>query len=197
MKFKLLKYIIIISSLILLLVLLTSYAYVSVNSKKQTYNSYTKIPYNHIALLPGTSKLMNNGKVNLFFTHRCDAVAELWENGKVFRIIISGDSTSKTYDEPELMRQELLRKGLPDSVLLLHKSGYNTKASIYFCKEKKIERLTIVSQKFHNERAILISKKMGINAIGYNANPVYTTYGVRVMIREWFARVKLITYLIF
>lgn len=197
MKLRQIKTFFLFLIIVLLLLITISYIYVSTNAKDKTYTSISEIPFNKTALLLGTSKFMNNGEVNLFFTTRCDAVAELWEKGKVLSIIISGDSTSKTYDEPEMMRQELLSKGLPDSILILHKSGYNTKASIIFCKNNNINDLTIVSQKFHNQRAIVISKNMDINAIGYNANPVYTTYGTRVMMREWFARVKLIFNLIF
>ncbi len=195
MKKKLLKSFLSIS-IILFLVLIISYSYVTVSANSQTYSNVVKIPFNHTALLLGTSKYMNNGNVNLFFTTRCNALVELWKNRKVSSIIISGDSTSKNYDEPELMRQELLSKGLPDSIIILHKTGYNTKASIFFCKNSNICQLTIISQKFHNERAIIISKSMGIDAIGFNAKPVYTTYGIRVIIREWFARVKLVIELV-
>ena len=90
------------------------------------------------------------------------------------------------------MRKELIKNGIPDSVLVLDKKGYNTRASIRFCKKMKVQSLTIVSQKFHNERAIVLANQLGINANGYNARPVYTTYGVRVWVREWFARVKLV-----
>lgn len=192
MKLRLTKTFFLLPIIVLLLLITISYIYVSTSAKDKTYTSISEIPFNKTVLLLGTSKFMNNGEVNLFFTTRCDAAAELWEKGKVLNIIISGDSTSKTYDEPELMRQELLSKGLPDSIMILHKKGFNTSASIIFCKNNNINELTIVSQKFHNQRAIVISKSMGINAIGYNANPVYTTYGTRVMMREWLARVKLV-----
>ncbi len=191
MKLKLIKLFFLLLIIILLL-LLSSYVFIIVSANGKTYDSSTEIPFNKTALLLGTSKYMDNGKVNLFFTTRCNAAAELWEKGKISSIIISGDRTSKIYDEPELMRQELLNKGLPDSVLILHKRGFNTKASIVFCKNNNISQLTIISQKFHNQRAIVISNNMGINAIGFNAKPVYTSYGLRVMIREWFARVKLV-----
>ncbi len=192
MKQKLLKSFLSISIIIVLLVLIISYSYVTASANSQTYSCVAKIPFNHNALLLGTSKYMNNGNVNLFFTTRCNALVELWEKEKVCNIIISGDSASNIYDEPELMRQELLSKGVPDSIIILHKTGYNTKASISFCHENDIHKLTIVSQKFHNERAIVISKNIGFNVIGFNAAPVYTTYGIRVMLREWLARVKLV-----
>ena len=192
MNFMRLKIVFSIPLFLLIIILVFSYVYVSINARKQIYSSVKTIPYNKTALLLGTSKYMNNGKVNLFFTHRCNAAIELWENGNIENVIISGDSTSRQYDEPELMRKELVENGMPDSLIVLDKKGYNTRASVLFCKRRNIEMLTIVSQQFHNERAIVLADAMGINAIAYNAKPVYASYGIRVWIREWFARVKLV-----
>jgi SanA protein len=197
MNFKFLRRFFGFSVVLLLLVLLFSYAFVSVSTRNSVYDNCSIIPFNNIALLPGTSRLMNNGKVNLFFTYRCDAVEELWKVGKIANIIISGDSANSSYDEPEWMRQELLSRGLPDSILILDKKGFNTRASLEFCKHRNINQLTVVSQRFHNERALVISENMGMDAVGYNAEPVFTTYGIRVMIREWFARVKVLFELVF
>ncbi len=192
MNFMRLKIAFSIPLFLLIIILVFSYVYVSINTRKQIYSSVKTIPYNKTALLLGTSKYMNNGKINLFFTHRCNAAIELWENGNIDNIIISGDSTSQIYDEPELMRKELVENGMPDSLIMLDKKGYNTRASILFCKKRSLEVLTIVSQQFHNERAIVLANAVGIDAIGYNAKAVYTLYGIRVWIREWFARVKLV-----
>lgn len=178
--------------ILLLIILVFSYVYVSISAKNQIYQPTETIPLYHTALLLGTSKYMNNGKVNLFFTYRCNAALELWQQGYIKRVIISGDSSSPTYDEPELMKNELIKNGFPDSLMVLDKKGFNTKSSILFCKLQDIDSLVVVSQQFHNERAIVLSNSLGINAIGYSADGVYTSYGIRVWIREWFSRVKLV-----
>lgn len=192
MKLRLLKKFFFISLTLLLAVLFSCYFYVALVAENYLFQNIDTIPSNKTGLLLGTSKFMNDGSVNLFFTNRCNAASELWKNGKINQLIISGDSTSRRYDEPELMRQELLEYGIPDSIIILDKVGFNTRSSILFCKTHKIDSLIIISQQFHNERAIVISISMGIDAIGYNAKPVYTSYGIRVWIREWFARVKLV-----
>jgi SanA protein len=180
----------------IILLLTFSYLFVFFKAKSKVYHTLAKIPYHDTTLLLGTSKYMDNGKVNLFFTYRCRAAVELWNKNKTRFFIISGDSTSPDYDEPLLMKKELIKSGVPDSIILLDKRGVNTRASLLFCKSKNIKNLTIVSQQFHNERAIVIAENLGIKAVGYDAKPVYTTYGIKVLIREWFARVKLILELI-
>lgn len=197
MNFRFLRGFLGFSVVLLLIVLLFSYAFVSLSARDRVFDEAYEIPFNATVLLPGTSRLMNNGKVNLFFTYRCDAVEELWMVGKISNIIISGDSASSSYDEPEWMRLELLNRGLPDSILILDKKGFNTRASLEFCMHRNINQITVVSQRFHNERALVISENIGMDAVGYNAEPVYTSYGIRVMIREWFARVKLVWELCF
>ena len=195
MKTKLFKYLISVAVTIVLIIVLSN-IFVSYKSKNKTFNSILEIPYGDTTLLLGTSKYMDNGKVNLFFTYRCLAAVELWNQNKTRFFIISGDSTGPDYDEPLLMKKELIKNGVPDSIILLDRQGVNTRASLLFCKSKNIKNLTIVSQQFHNERAIVIAENLGIKVVGYDAKPVYTTYGIKVLIREWFARVKLILELI-
>ena len=192
MKPRAIKKLFFVPAFSLAILLLFCYIYVTGFTYYKTHDNVIKTPFKEYTLLPGTSKYMDNGKINLFFTNRCDAAVELWNHNKTSFFIISGDSTSPAYDEAELMREELNKNGIPDSVLILDKNGFNTRASILFCKKMKIQDLTVVSQKFHNERAIVIANHYRINAIGYNAQPVYTSYGIRVWVREWFARVKLI-----
>ena len=53
-----------------------------------------------------------------------------------------------------------------------------------------LETYIIVSQKFHNERAVFIAKWKGIDAIGFNARDAGIKYGIKTRIREVFARCK-------
>ena len=53
-----------------------------------------------------------------------------------------------------------------------------------------LDKVTVISQKFHNERAIYIAKQKGLKAIGFNAQDISTSQGLKVQIREYLARVK-------
>lgn len=50
--------------------------------------------------------------------------------------------------------------------------------------------MTIISQEFHNERAIYLAEHFRIKAIGFNAQDVTNRLGFKTQIREYFARVK-------
>ncbi|WP_307692786.1 hypothetical protein [Tenacibaculum ovolyticum] len=59
------------------------------------------------------------------------------------------------------------------------------------------KNITIISQKFHNERAIYLAENNGINAIGFNARDVSGKYGLRVKVREYLARTKVFVDILF
>lgn len=157
----------------------------------KTYSSVEEVPNTRYGLLLGTSKYVKNGRKNLYFQYRIDAATLLLQSGKIKYLIISGDNGNKSYDEPTDMKNELILNGIDSTKLFLDYAGFRTFDSIVRAKEVfGQDTLLIISQKFHNERAIYIANRMGMNAIGFNAQDVQKAYGLKTIIREWFARVK-------
>lgn len=157
----------------------------------KTYNKAEDIPYNRVGLVLGTSKMLANGSVNRYFDYRIKAATELYKAGKIDYIIISGDNSRKTYDEPTDMKQELIGNGIDSTKIYLDYAGFRTFDSMIRVKEIfGQEKVTVISQHFHNERAIYIASKLGIDAVGFDAQDVGTRYGRTTMLREKFARVK-------
>lgn len=70
------------------------------------------IPANNAGLLLGTSKFLRNGKLNQYFENRISATMQLYKAGKVKNIVISGDNSKKDYNEPEDMKNELIKRGI-------------------------------------------------------------------------------------
>lgn len=161
------------------------------NTKAYITADITNTNYCKTALLLGTSKTLKSGKKNDFFYNRISATAELYKNGKIKFIIVSGDNGNKDYNEPQDMKNELILLGIPDSIIYLDYAGFRTFDSVIRAKEIfGQDSLLVISQKFHNERAIYIARKNNISAWGYNAKDV-TAYSVfRTKIREYFARDK-------
>jgi len=160
-------------------------------AKDSVYNEVSKIPYNKVGLLLGTSKTLSSGEENLYFMNRIVAVNELFKAHKISYIVISGDNNKKEYNEPLDMKNELLKVGIPDSSIILDYAGFRTYDSVI--RINKIfgqEKFTIISQEFHNRRAIYISNRLGCEAIGFNAKDVNMYKGFRTKLRENFARVK-------
>ena len=151
-----------------------------------------EIPKCKSALLLGTSKELNSGKPNPFFTYRIDAAIKLYNSGKISYIVVSGDNSHDNYNEPQDMKDALVSHGIPADKIVLDYAGFNTYDSVH--RMNKIfsqDKFIIISQKFHNQRAVYIAKSADMQAYGYNARNVDYYAGFKVSVREKLARVKM------
>jgi len=188
-----------ISVVILILVGVFTIDYsISKNVENQVIDSTNDLPKNNVGLLLGTSKYVKSGGINQYYKYRIEAAVKLYQRGKIKFVLISGDNSTKTYDEPNTMRRDLIKKGIPKEKIYLDYAGFRTLDSVV--RSNKVfnqDKITIISQKFHNERAVFIANFKGIEAIGYNAKDVGAKYGFKTKVREKLARVKVILDLIF
>ena len=195
------KYLFILSFFgIIIMTILTVWANVSVIRASRLYvtDDINKLNSVKVGLVLGTSRNVKGGSRNTFFFNRIDAAAELFESGKIKYIIVSGDNGEKDYNEPQDMREELVKKGIPDSVIFLDYAGFRTLDSVIRAREIFGQKtFIIISQKFHNERAVYLARKNGIEAYGYNAKEVEPMQGVKTKVREFFARDKVFVDLLF
>ena len=157
--------------LILLFSLWSNYIIKS-SSEAFIYVEPTDIPFNDVALVLGTSKA-TKGYSNPYFRYRIDAAVALYESGKIKHIIVSGDNSRKGYNEPQDMKDALMQKGVPGGVITMDYAGFRTFDSVVRLKAVFGQsKVTIISQKFHLQRAIYIAKAKGIDAVGFVAKDV-------------------------
>jgi SanA protein len=169
---------------------LINYHWVKGSTKKQHYSTLEEIPANDVALLLGTAEKTGKDYTNPYFSTRMNAAAELYHAGKVKHILVSGDNKTMNYNEPIAMQKFLVKLGVPKNAITLDYAGFRTFDSMV--RAKKVfgqSKFTIVSQQFHNERALFICNALGIEAIAYNASAVNTSKSMMYM-RELFARSK-------
>jgi len=188
--------------LILIILSLVSILWANSTINKQTesrmYSDTDSIPENNVGLLLGTSKFMRNGNSNQYFENRILSTIQLYKAGKIKNVVISGDNSKKDYNEPEDMKNELIKRGIPEDRIYLDFAGFRTYDSVFRMKEIfGQDRFTIISQEFHNQRAVYIASALKLNAIGFNAKDVNAYNGFKTKIREKFARVKMFIDLIF
>jgi SanA protein len=185
---KLYRILIVIASAILAFVIACNFWVIN-STKDYVYHSADEIPFNHVALVLGTSKYSRSGHSNLFFKYRMEAAVKLFRGGKVKHFILSGDNSLSYYNEPQDMRKALLAQGIPDSAITADYAGFRTFDSVV--RSKKIFRqdsITIITQEFHAYRALFISNYYGMKAIAYATEPVPKGYSLITHLRECFAR---------
>ena len=181
---------------ILLMILANIWDFAVTNGK--TYTKISKIPPRETALVLGTSPKMKSGASNPYFTARMDAAALLYHHGKIKKIIVSGEK-SKGYDEPAAMKNYLIyQEGVPENIIIEDPKGYKTQASIKNCLDVYHQKdVIIVSQGFHNLRALFYARNSGMNALGFDAQDVLSNNSYyRNQSREFLARVVAVVYYI-
>jgi SanA protein len=150
-----------------------------------------ELPPVKTGLLLGTSRNLRSGSENAYFFNRIDACVQLYEAGKIKNVLISGDNGSKDYNEPEDMKKELVARGIPEKHIFLDYAGFDTYDSVL--RAWKIfgqKQFVVISQHFHNQRAVYIARRFGLEAYGFDAKDVRKMYGIKTKFREFFACVK-------
>ncbi|MGQ8868927.1 SanA/YdcF family protein [Myroides sp. TSA_177.3] len=177
----------------LLLFIWWANAQVSSSTKDQLFDEIDQVPHHKVGMVLGTSKYLNGGQLNYYFTYRIEAAAELYHAGKIDFIVVSGDNSRKNYNEPKDMEEALIERGVPKDRIYLDYAGFRTLDSVYRMQAIFNEdAFTIISQPFHNERAVYIANHLNLKTVGFNAQDVTRKYGFKTLLREKFARVKVL-----
>lgn len=180
--------ILLVGPLIVLATILVCNVWIITATKSQVFYDVNSVPFNNDGLVLGTGKLIEKGRVNQHFVRRVDAAAALYHAGRVKRLILSGD---KTHDEPIELKRALLQRGVPESAMVLDNYGLRTLDSVVRARDVfKCGKLTIISERFHDFRALFLSRYYGIEAVAYAPADLSFRWMVRSMLRESLARVK-------
>ncbi|MDE3741464.1 SanA/YdcF family protein [Maribacter polysaccharolyticus] len=173
------------------LLIFTCNTVIESGAKDKTYTTLPTVPKNRVGLLLGTAQKLVGGQPNPYYTHRIEAAVALFKANKIEYVLVSGDNGTIYYNEPTTMKKDLMAHGLPADRIFLDYAGFRTldsmvRANVVF----GLDTVTVISQKFHNERAIYIANRYGLHAIGYNARDITGKQGLKVHVREYLARVK-------
>ncbi|WP_428981752.1 SanA/YdcF family protein [Mannheimia indoligenes] len=165
---------------------ITSYAV-----RDKVYSEINDLPHRDYAVVLGTAKFYSKNVINEYYKYRLEAAKQLVKSEKVNKLLVSGDNKTPYYNEPKTMTNDLLKMGIPQLQIKQDYAGYTTFDSIIRATEVyKLPPFTIVSQKFHCERALFIAKFKNIDAICYAAKYPEGAYQVRL--REILARTAML-----
>lgn len=167
-----------------------SHAWVGKSAGGWCYDDVSRLPVMDVAVVLGCSPSVR-GQSNLFYIHRMEAAAAVHRAGKVKAFIVSGDNSTHQYDEPTAMKASLIALGVPESAIYCDYAGFRTLDSMVRAKAIFDQRkFIVVSQRFHNERAVFLARQHGLEAVGFNAKDVSRTVGLMTHLREYLARVN-------
>jgi vancomycin permeability regulator SanA len=122
---------------------------------------------------------------------RLDKGLALYFAGAAPKLLLSGDNGQEQYDEVNAMKQYVLDAGVPAEDIFLDHAGFSTYESMYRARDIfKAEQVIVITQKYHQYRAIYAARKLGVEAYGVSAvQKAYAGQSYRE-IREILARTK-------
>lgn len=142
-----------------------------------------------VALVLGTSKYLVGGGINQYYQNRINRAAQLYNQGKVRMLLVSGDNGTLAYNEPVQMQRDLMRLGVPETSIVLDYAGFRTLDSVQRAQKVfGLESLYIISQPFHLPRALFLAEQVGIAAQGAAASEPSWWWNAKVRLREVLAR---------
>jgi SanA protein len=188
---KILPSILIIISIGFSILLICDYWVIS-QTRSRLYESIEALPTKEIGLVLGTRKTLQDGQINVYFSARIETAAKLIKHNKIKKLLLSGARIDDNYDELRDMYQDLLKQGISPDQMIIDNYGFHTIDSIINAKKVfKINDFVIISQGFHNERALFMADFYDLKAIGFNAADPMWSWRIKMTIREYFARVRL------
>ena len=106
-------------------------------------------------------------------------------------ILMSGDDSGESYNEPAAMKKYAMDNGVPESQILLDGQGFSTYDSITRALDVYgFDKIIVVTQEYHLYRALHIADRFDIDAVGVSADLRPYSKQILYDVREVLARVK-------
>lgn len=140
----------------------STWMYVSTDDRLRTT---ADAPRTGVAVVFGAG--LWNGEPSPYLAHRLDAAAELYRDGRVEAVLVTGDNSREDYDEPDAMRAYLTRNGVPDARIVSDYAGFDTWDSCVRARKIfGVEEAVLISQGFHIRRAVALCEAAGVTSYG-------------------------------
>ncbi|MGL9760347.1 MAG: outer membrane permeability protein SanA [Symbiopectobacterium sp.] len=185
------KRLIVSSGIVLCVSLLPAFAldrWIGWKTAPYIYNDVAALPERQVGVVLGTAKYYRVGALNQYYLFRIHGAIDAYNGGKVSYLLLSGDNALQSYNEPMTMWRDLIAAGISPSNIRLDYAGFRTLDSIV--RTRKVfdtNEFTIITQRFHCERALFIAMHMGIQAQCY---AVPSPKNMMIRLREVGARLR-------
>ncbi|MDP1715481.1 MAG: ElyC/SanA/YdcF family protein [Anaerolineales bacterium] len=135
--------------------------------------SVEDVPPARVAIVFGAG-LLRDGSAGAVLRDRVETAVKLYQQGKVGKLLMSGDHRFIEYNEPEAMRQYALDLGLPDEDIVLDYAGRRTYDTCYRAKAIfQVDTAILVTQAFHLPRALFLCNWFEVESSGVEADNKY------------------------
>lgn len=162
---------------------------VNVYSEK-IYEDTNSVEKQQFAIVFGAS-VDQNGNPSKMLEDRVNKAVELYKQGVVQRILISGKDSYVNFSEVEVMKEILLRNNIPDFVIIEDNKSQRTYDTCYRAKKVfNLNKAILITQNFHLPRALYICNSLGVNSVGVPADSGVYVDQRTLSIRENLAIIK-------
>lgn len=168
-------------------------SYVAATTTEQRYTAVAQVPQQRIAIVFGAG-VRPDGRLTRMLAERVQAAIDLYHNGRVQKLLMTGDNSRAEYDEVTAMKRYAVQRGVRAEDITLDYAGFSTYES---CVRAKaifgVTQAVLVTQRFHLPRAVYTCQSIGITALGLGT-PDWGAYReallIRYTVRESLATLK-------
>ena len=140
------------------------------STKDYIYDEVAEVTPVETVLIPGAA-VTTKGALSPIFTDRVNTAIALYKEGKVSKILVSGDNSTLSYNEVNPVRLYLLAEGIKEADIYLDHAGFDTYSTMYRARDVfGVTSVVISTQSFHLPRAVFIARTLGLEAVGINAD---------------------------
>jgi vancomycin permeability regulator SanA len=189
-------YLVPVSVLVGLMIVLLPVSYAFNSTRDERYNlqrinsSYIQPKDNAIVFGAG---ILKNGTPTPYLKNRLDTALQLYHAARIKRILVSGDSSSRGFNEPQIMQQYLVTQGIPREKIVIDYFGFDTYDTCWRAKNiYKVSHALVVTQAYHLPRAVVTCREIGISTIGVQALTKGRDFTASYIIREVLATNKMV-----
>ena len=150
--------------------------WVNARTAGRIYTNAGEVPPAPVALVLGAG-LWRDGSPTPALYDRVATAVDLYQAGRVKKLLMSGDNRFVNYNEPAAMKKLAIQLGAPAEDIVLDYAGRRTYDSCYRAKEIfGVRKVVIVTQRFHLDRALFLCDALGVESVGVIADRrVYQT----------------------
>ena len=168
-------------------------AYIGISTDARRYAEPAQVPQKRVAIVFGAG-LLANGKPTPFLAARIEAAVNLYQLGRVQKLLMTGDNSRVDYNEVRSMQKYAHKLGVPVQDITLDYAGFSTYESCDRAhKVFGVHQAVVVTQNFHLPRTVYTCARLGVKTVGLGT-PDVEIYGWQGMLpdfrREMLANVK-------